>query len=137
MCFPPRRIVAGGCPKEQLLTTTSRDGEQEYRETNAGLPIMMPQSWQGCAKIGPVTIGFVSPKAIQNCRTNPSVGATQVFLHPVYPRLHACQLLHLRLVVFLSEPPVSLMMHPLGPLWEGLRHVRTPSEPLPDRLRPT
>src|SRR5215203_3912461 len=28
------------------------------------------------------------------------------------------------------------MVHPLGPLREGLRHVRAPSKALPDRLRP-
>src|SRR5215210_7538848 len=34
------------------------------------------------------------------------------------------------------EPLVSAPVHPLGLLREGLRHVRAPSEPLPNRLRP-
>src|SRR5215203_493499 len=45
-------------------------------------------------------------------------------------------MLHIRLVVLPTEPLVGLTVNPSGLLLEGSCHVRSPSKPLPDRLRP-
>src|SRR5215211_7735047 len=66
----------------------------------------------------------------------PQTGLSHLLLQFIQPLPHGDELRHLRLVVFLSEPPVSLMVHPLWLLGKRLRHVSAPSEPLPDSLRP-
>ena len=83
-----------------------------------------------------VAFAFLFPLAIARLPNKPSSRLSCLLLHPVQPFPHVCELRHLRLVVLLSEPPVSLMVHPLGPLRKWLHHVRAPSEPLLDGLCP-
>src|SRR5215204_4788377 len=87
---------------------------------------------RGCARTDLATMALCPKTAEQT----PQARLSHLLLHLVQPLPHSGKLLHLRLVVFLSEPPVSLMVHSLGPLREGLSHVRAPSKALPDRLRP-
>src|SRR5215207_941070 len=87
---------------------------------------------RGCARTDLATMALCPKTAEQT----PQARLSHLLLHLVQPLPHSGKLRHLRLVVFLSEPPVSLMVHSLGPLREGLSHVRAPSEPLPNRLRP-
>src|SRR5687768_9166382 len=107
------------------------------RNECADILIVSHQGPRSCPRPDSATIAFVSSMAVpKNCRTNPSRALSYLLLELIQPLPHADELRHLRLVVFLSEPPVSLMVHPLGPLREGLRHVSASSETLPNRLGP-
>src|SRR5215217_5272193 len=58
----------------------------------------------------------------------------RLLLQPIQPLPHTCELFHLRLMMPPPEPIVGLPVHPPWLLGERHRHVRAPSETLPDRL---
>src|SRR5215217_5172691 len=59
-----------------------------------------------------------------------------LLLQFVQTLLYRSQVLHLGLVVLPEQPHVGVVVHPLWTLWERLHRVGTPTQPLPDLLRP-
>src|SRR5215204_1897320 len=77
------------------------------------------------------------PLAIpKTAERTPQARLSHLLLELIQPLPHTCELFHLRLMMPPPQPLVGPPVHPFGLLRERYRHVRTPSEPLPDVLRP-